>query len=530
MIHSFQQYDYNYQRPSKQMVIKKCQSLTDRSHTEQERQDSLPAAGGSFYNDPKLLTAQSENIKKLMLAIDNQKIQLPIHWTHGDSLRFLFYSKSDIKKTTKTIEEHIEKMKEISKFVLVHEAINYLRNGFIYIAGRSKLDYPIFVISMKDLVIDHKTIPFIQDALLFCIMTLKKYMMLGGICETYDIFIDLNGLNPIRTHLPFLKKLLHGATTNFSHPGGKTIVYNPSMGFNVSWNLLKTFIPEMNIKDTIFIKKGEEKKLWEFFEPKLWEKRFGGQMNDYLPGRYWPPKEFINRSNVISKKAILKQKQHIFWIFDKNIDSAIWTFEQDKYERKIDVKLWEQRSIEHDQLITKYNLTRKMETNHNTKDISDRYAQKQLDQLKNKVTTVRWYHTIFGFCCSAKTYKVELLKEESIETSLNSNKDANLQDCDIPKIDKLLDVSNADSNFDENLNDSRDERMFSYDFNSCHIRGTIDKLSNGNNDNNDVSHNIDDDIGVYDNDYPVTTTKNSRKNEQKSIMKKSNYRNKNWEW
>ena len=47
----------------------------------------------------------------------------------------------------------------------------------------------------------------IENALLFVLMTVEKYMLIGGGCEGYYVFIDMNKQTPMKIGVSLIKTI-----------------------------------------------------------------------------------------------------------------------------------------------------------------------------------------------------------------------------------------------------------------------------------------------------------------------------------
>ena len=308
-----------------------------------DKTDSLQAQTRLTYSSD-LTSDEKEQIYMIMKQIKQKNLKLPFHWHNGDTLRFLALSNNNIEETIKNIETHLEFLETMSTFKLTQAASKIIQDGNIYIGGRAKNGYPIMIISMKNIKIDAKNAPEAENALLFIIMTLKKYMLLGKHIESYHVFVDLDNKSPMGISMKFIKSLLSAISVNFCHRGGTTFIYNASWGFNITWKIIKGFQPQETLDFTKFIKKGEERMILDLVNEENWEMRFGGKMKDYNPSEFWPPKSFDREQNLIDKKFLLENDQHNFWILHDDKDELIWMSEAMESEKSVNEGLKKKRN------------------------------------------------------------------------------------------------------------------------------------------------------------------------------------------
>lgn len=146
------------------------------------------------------------------------------------------------------------------------------------------------------------------------------------------------------------------------------------------WRMIKLALPEDSIRFVEFVKKGEEEILFQFINPDFWESRFGGFLGDFLKGEFWPPhsRRYIstesavvdqNSNRHITKKDILTDKLHMFWVLDRQDDSKIFLYENDPSQQVINEDLYKQRLMEHD-MIYKFDMKSSSSKISSIKDLS----------------------------------------------------------------------------------------------------------------------------------------------------------------
>lgn len=346
----FQNADYNYQRVKKSSIGLKATTqkkeleakIGTNLMTSIKKPDDPNNTVPKFYPQ-KLSPQERSTATSLSHLISDNEISVPKHWTHGDLLRFSHLSQNDPKLTIKSITKHVKFLKEMQKFELTEEAAKLLSQGCIYIAGRAKDNQPIIVLDMKDTDINDSSHEHSHNATLWVLMTVRKYMLLGGYCESYHVFINLDNKSVLKYNVNFLKKTLKTLEHNFYSPGGTTYIYNPSWGFNTVWSVLKSFLTDKTINDMKFVKKGEEHIILEKYNGKIWEKKFGGLMENLKEGEYWP--SHIHGPNnmngdFITKQDIHDNNLHVFWILDSfENDNSIWKYENNKKDATQNSKL-----------------------------------------------------------------------------------------------------------------------------------------------------------------------------------------------
>lgn len=327
-----------------------------KTNEEQSLEEQIQASTNlpkTFYGR-KMESDEIRLVEQITLQIKARNLQLPFHWTMGDTLRFLALCKNDQAETIKTIETHLGWLTHIAtNYELTETAADQMKNGHIYLAGRSRQGLPILVISIGDMKFNQKLAPHAENALIFVLMTLKKYMMLGGYVESYHVFMDFNGKGPMGISMAFVKSVIAAIQTNFCHRGGTTFIYNASWGFNMTWNIIKAFQSEENLAYTKFIKKGEEQIILDHVYPEKWERRFGGEMENYTLGEYWPPKNFESgdESDILNKEEIILNRYHVFWIINEKLDTDCWTFEGDSTQAEYNDEMYEERLCVHEDML-----------------------------------------------------------------------------------------------------------------------------------------------------------------------------------
>lgn len=342
----------------------------------------------------------------------------------------------------------------MSNYRLNDKAADFLKTGNVYIAGRARDGYPILVISIKNLKISNDMVMYAKQAIIFALMTIKKYMLIGGYCDSYHTFYDLDGRNPMAVSLTIIKQVIMEMGINFNQRGGQNFIYNASWGFNYTWKIMKGFVNKHTISVTKFIKKGEEKELLELVDPENWEKKFGGHMENVKEGEFWPPKNFVSdKQNIISKQDIIEKNLHSYWILDENLDGLIWPFENDITQISLNKKLYMKRLEIHRMMYNQIDLSQNEDENdecdspisinranggidlkgdslsvnvQRTKHVSNNNCPEQhlstqsistntTFQKKAKSAKAPWFSRIFGFCCTQK-YTDEDKQREMIAT------------------------------------------------------------------------------------------------------------------
>lgn len=171
-------------------------------------------------------------------------------------------------------------------------------------------------------------------------------MMIGQYSQSYHVFINLDGKNPMSITFSKVLEVIASVETNFSHFGGRTFIYSPSFGFKYIWKMIKAQISEANAKMTKFVQKGQEGEFFKFIDAEKWERRFGGRMEDYEKGQFWPPRDF-SKSDVLTKYDIFEQNLHAFWVLSEDLDKKIWAYESDESQAHSNKILYNQRLVIH---------------------------------------------------------------------------------------------------------------------------------------------------------------------------------------
>lgn len=154
--------------------------------------------------------------------------------------------------------------------------------------------------------------------------------MIGNYCEKFNLFVDIAQQSAMGVSKDFLKKIINLFSNNFNGMIQCTYIYDSGWGFNLMWNLIKGFMHESAKKTTKFVKKGQEDLLRERFPVSRWQKRYGGDMDDFGPGEFWPPRKFDANGDILTKKEILDRKLVPLWTCGYAQDKFIWTFENDQ--------------------------------------------------------------------------------------------------------------------------------------------------------------------------------------------------------
>lgn len=424
--------DYNYLRPSLAELSKfnEYLKINHKNITTNHKE----------YNQISFYCREFTKLENVMIynVIHNMQekhIYCPLHWTSGDIIRFLTLYHYNINKTTDGIKKHFDWMNMLSNFELSEQASQILRNGNVYIGNRAKDGNPILIVSLSGIEnINAVDIKNGQDALIFVMMIIIKYMMFGGYCESYHLFIDLNKTKTFGVDCKFLKSLVKTINDNFYRPGGRTFVYNPEKSFNITWNIIKEkkFIDEDLQKDITFIAEGLEDEFQQLVDLDHWEQRFGGKMDNINKGQFWPPeiktKKKGNGGTAVTKNYIFEKGLYIFWMFDFELDKRFYKFESHASQMDINIKLQQRRLVINNQLSTinpfsKEGLEDQNPTNNNSlykERAKEKVFQKRADFIgkskgedaisliisSSKASSRGWYggqwDKVCGCCCSKK--------------------------------------------------------------------------------------------------------------------------------
>lgn len=431
----FQNLDYNYQRPllelSTYSIKENVRSNRRKSSPTRIQHHPLTCAPTDkhlkIYYGQKPIRSEMATSTSLTSEMHQKKQKQPDYWTTGDLVRFLDNSNKSITDTIASIDKNIHWSKSISSnFSLTENAAELLSQGHFYIAGRTKNGHPIMVISFAQLEITEDLHKDAELAFLFVLMTMKKYMMIGKYCESYHLFIDFNGTYSKANH-NFFKKIQNIINVNFQHSGIKFWIYNAHWSFITSQKVINIAQRKSNNPEHIYIKPTNLDQLLEYILPRNWEKRFGGVMNEYQPGQFWPPRDFNTAHKKITKEYILENQLHAFWIFGDEKDSRIWKFERDQFQLKINQKLWMDRLTENRYILGNYKAGTKP-------DIFFKKSKINLDDSRNsgEQTTVpspvkknceKSYYdhcmSVFGWCCVDKVKSdEEITRKKQIDSEV----------------------------------------------------------------------------------------------------------------
>ena len=332
-VHPFQQLDYNYQRPLKSSF----KPIPDSEILPNENR------GREIYYGVSPDSTELPKLEEFMKQIKTANIQLPDCWGPGDSLRYLSCNNNVVGKAMTQLGEHLKWLKSIEGQELTEAQAELIANGNVRIGGRAKDHQPIFIIDLGQQKVSVNAAMDMIRAIEFVLMTMKKYMMIGYYNEKYHLIIDFRQKGVFGVNLSIIKGISNRFSNNFNGHGAITWFYNPSWGFNGLWATIKLFIPEKSRKMVVWIKKGQESMFLEHIDAAAWPKSLGGDAPDIQPGEFWPPKQIGEKSDILTKEDIIKQKLTAFWFSDDAQDRKIWTYEDNKDMFEINQKFYNYR-------------------------------------------------------------------------------------------------------------------------------------------------------------------------------------------
>ena len=320
MSNQFHSIDYNYLRPS--VDVLRNTSLDVYSPDGNKRQ---------IYYDVKLSDDETQKIGLFLDNLYKKKVILPDWWTQGDSLRYLWRNQFNTKKATDQVMKHIDWTNSLKKFKLTDMGAAMLVNGNVYIQGRDNLNYPILIIKLSaELKLDEATIKSLYNAIVFCLIIIKKYMMLPHYCEKFNVLINLceqSWWKLSTTHI--IKNWTSLLYDNFNGQLNTVWIYNYSKSFSFFWSLSTTFVKRENLENIIFVKKGQEKIFQQTISKKELEQCYNGTF-DEIVDTYWPP--HITIVDIISRELIYEEDLNTFWIVNPYFDGKLFEVERIEYE------------------------------------------------------------------------------------------------------------------------------------------------------------------------------------------------------
>lgn len=115
----------------------------------------------------------------------------PNWWVKGDTLRYLCTNEGDVTKAAIQMKTHFDFIKSLKSFKLSDEAAQHIINGNVFIGGRDISGYPTLILRLNNLKINKNCAESIKDAMIFCLLVLKKYMMVPHYSEKFNFFMDI---------------------------------------------------------------------------------------------------------------------------------------------------------------------------------------------------------------------------------------------------------------------------------------------------------------------------------------------------
>lgn len=258
-----------------------------------------------FDNKENWLLYELNSLKEVNKQLD---YNISSNFTDGEKLRFLHSANFDIKETVSLI-------KNTNLFKLNYKDIlnnppnvifEILNTGAIYINGRD-CDYrPIVIFDLKKY--NYFSSKFELDNWLEAIVYLCNYiiknLLLPGIVETWNIFLNLDGASMISVSGD-LRVMISLMQNNFKGRLNQIYIFKMSMLFNILLKIVFKMYPFVEKKLRIIDEENRSTLLYDNICIDQMEKRFFGirrDLNDISEGESYFPLKLIENDKIILKE------------------------------------------------------------------------------------------------------------------------------------------------------------------------------------------------------------------------------------
>lgn len=282
-MHPYQEIDYSNLRPTPDVLKEPSESDIFENGNRKIYYNVPP-------NEKELNTIESfkKSWKETMDKRDvKDRFDIPSFWGQGDLLRYACTNEHNVQEMVKQVETHCKWLKSMENFRLMPQTAELLNIGAVYIGGRDKKGIPSLIMCVdKVKKMDEKTVNAMKQALCFCLLVIRKYMMLPKYIEKYHFIIDFNNAG-VSISMDLVKGLISLFQDNFNGFAGMTYMIKPSWSFKILWKMIAVLLPEKTKKRIKFVASGEEKEVAAEMDPEDLQVKFGGNKPNYV--NYWPP-------------------------------------------------------------------------------------------------------------------------------------------------------------------------------------------------------------------------------------------------
>ena len=296
-MHPYLDIDYSFLRPPGKLL-------------KEPGQDEIFGSNGDrkIYYEIKALDKEISAIEEFKIKWDEtmqkrpeeERLEIPNWWVQGDFLRYVCTNELNVNSMIKQVEIHLKWLKSLKNFNLSPMAAEFLVNGNVYIAGRDKRGIPCMVFTTRGLKKIDKTVAIeLTKSLTFCLLIIKKYMLVPKYIEKYHFFMDLNN-SSMKPQIDLIKGQISLFQDNYNGFAGNCYIYKPSFTFRILWKIIEVFVPKKTLERVKFVENGKERDFAEGQDFDDLQERYGGNLPN-IEENFWPPRAKIGTKGMTTE-------------------------------------------------------------------------------------------------------------------------------------------------------------------------------------------------------------------------------------
>lgn len=320
--HPYQNTDYEYLRPQKCYIKEKTENEIYALNDKNER------VFRQIYYGIKIPQEESAKVMEmnqlLQKDIETKGIKLPEGYSFHDNYLYADAAKYNWVDALRDVNDVSPWIQNLPNFILTPAGVKLLEQGNIYLAGRDKFgNTNIFVDMNNKMTLNDQGCAEMMNAMTFQMLIVKKYCLLPYYTELYNLVVNLNNMSVWSFPKNAFMKIIELHQVYFKNHMFKLMVYNPSFTTNGILKIVTSFFdPKFMIRFKV-ITKGNEKEFMNVMDPSQWEKKYGGQAEDFSEGKFWPPVN-LGKGEILDRKEIEEKQIMTFDIMGNEDDAAVF--------------------------------------------------------------------------------------------------------------------------------------------------------------------------------------------------------------
>jgi len=230
--HEFFTMDYEYLRPDTNTLVGRTEGLYNESDKR------------NFFYNIEISEEEKTNMNEFEERLKQEKLLeiIPRSWSQYDSLRMVYTNKYVLNDAIVQLKKQCDWFKSLKEFSLTDGAATLLRDGHVFIGPRDKSNNPSLWVIFGNLKMSTQLADDFSNAMLFCSMIMRKYMMVPGHFDKFTAIFDLCQRNVMMLKPPLIIKIMTCFKDIYNGFSAKSIVFNSTFSFNLIWKGVSTVI------------------------------------------------------------------------------------------------------------------------------------------------------------------------------------------------------------------------------------------------------------------------------------------------